>query len=185
MITFKVTSIDGLSELDAALRELPKALAKNVLLRVLKARAGPMADTMRSLAPNDPRTGPPDLKTSIYVSTRIANKVGHAEYSAVLRKGGSKDEARTALRDARRAAAGEGAFAEVYVGPDAKHFYGRMQEFGTVNHGPQPFMRPAWDQHQDTILEGIKDDFWKAIQAAAARRAKALARKAAKEAGGG
>lgn len=177
MITVKVESVEGLSDLDKVLRELPKAVGRNALRRVLMKRAEPMAETMRQLAPNDPLTGAPDLKSSIYISTRIKNKVGHAEYAQVLRSGGSKDEARAALRDARRAAAGEGSFAEVFVGPDAEHFYGRFLENGTVNMSPRPFMRPAWDQHKDGILVGLRDDLWSELKKASDRYAKRLAKK--------
>ena len=48
--TFK---IEGLAELDEALTELPKATARNVLLRVLKAEAAPIRDTGEQLAPRD------------------------------------------------------------------------------------------------------------------------------------
>lgn len=180
MITVGKVKVEGLKELEKTLGTLPKAVARNTLRRVLIKRAQPIVDTARSLAPDDPNSPTPDLKTSIYASTRIKNKVGHAEYSAVLRAGGSKEEARGALRDARRAAAGEGSFAEVYVGPDAKHFYGRFQEMGTRFHPPKPFMRPAWDQHKGAILEGLKDDFWKEIKKASDRYQKRLARLAAK-----
>ena len=57
---------------------------------------------------------------------------------------------------------------------------GIQQEFGNRNHGPQPFMRPAWDGGQDALLEGIKDDLWAEIERAAARQAKKAARLAAK-----
>lgn len=176
MITFGKVKVEGLKELESALATLPKAVARNALRRVLIKRAQPMVATAKFLAPDDPSSSTPDLKTSIFASIKIKNKVGHAEYSSVLRQGGSKEEARTALRDARSAAAGEGSFAEVYVGPDVEHFYGRMQEFGTRHHSPKPFLRPAWDQHQGELLEGIKDDFWVEIKKASARYQQRLAR---------
>lgn len=51
------------------------------------------------------------------------------------------------------------------------------QEFGTRNHPPQPFMRPAWDANKRPALESIKDDLRDEIEKARAR----LARKAARE----
>ncbi|RZJ01839.1 MAG: HK97 gp10 family phage protein [Brevundimonas sp.] len=62
--------IEGLRELDAALGQLPKATGKNVLRRVAKARLQPIAEEMRRLAPDDPKTGGNDLKTSITVTTK-------------------------------------------------------------------------------------------------------------------
>lgn len=172
----KSVNVEGLTQLDAALGELPKATARSVLKRTLVKAGEPIAQRARELAPDDPTTATPDLHTSISVSARIKNKVGASEYAAVLRGGGSKEEARAALRTARRAAAGEGSFAMMHVGPDAKHFYGSLQEFGTSHHKAQPFMRPAWDEKQDEALEIIKRELGGEIMKAAKR----LAARAAK-----
>src|SRR5688572_2776800 len=118
----------------------------------------PVADTARALAPDDPETGGYDLRNSIAVSTKL---------SARQRK---------AKRRAIKSGDAEKSFAEIYAGagplPQA-----HLQEFGTVNHPPQPFLRPAWDQHKGGVLETIKRDLGGMIIAAAkrvaARRAKA------------
>ncbi len=171
-------SVDGLAELDANLGHLTKATARNVLRKVLTKAGQPIAETMRRLAPDDPKTGAPDLKTSIAVSPKLKNKVGHKEYSDTLALGGTKAEAVQALRDARRA--GGGSFAEVYVGPGKGGAHGVLQEFGTVNHAPQPFARPAWEQHKGEALEIIKAELGGEIRRAAQRAARRAARKAAK-----
>lgn len=59
--------IEGLKELDEALKELPKATARNVLLRVLKKEAQPIADDAAAFAPDDPTTGGKDLRGSMLV----------------------------------------------------------------------------------------------------------------------
>lgn len=64
---------------------------------------------------------------------------------------------------------------EVFVGPKNLP-QAHLQEFGTVNHSAQPFMRPAWDGNKMRALEGIKEDMWKEIEKAGKR----LAKKAAK-----
>ncbi len=46
--TFK---IEGLKELEEALKELPKATSRNVLIRALRRAAAPMAEDMMSRAP--------------------------------------------------------------------------------------------------------------------------------------
>jgi HK97 gp10 family phage protein len=166
--------VEGLSELSANLGELSKATARNVLRRVLMKAGEPMAEAMRQKAPDDPSTEGRDLKSSIAVSPRLKNSVGQAEFASVMRMGGSVAQARTAMRDARRAA--NGSFAEVYVGPGRGGAHGVLQEFGTVNHPPQPFMRPAWDQEKDGALEIIKRELGgeidKAVKRARVRRAK-------------
>lgn len=176
--------VEGLRELDAALGELPKATARNTLLRVLRKAGKPIADRASELAPDDPATGAPDLHTSIKVSASLKNKVGSREFAEVMSAGGSKAEAVSALRAARRAAAGQGSFAEVYVGPESSSkknaIKAIVQEFGSVKQAPQPYMRPAWAEHQNTVLEIVKRDLGDEIEKAAKR----LARRAAKKAAG-
>jgi len=62
--------IEGLAELDAALTELPKATARNVLLRVLKKQGAPIRDTGESLAPR--LEG--GLKQSYTVGTKLSRR---------------------------------------------------------------------------------------------------------------
>jgi HK97 gp10 family phage protein len=150
--------IEGLQELEAALGELPKATGRNVLRRVLLKRAEPIADAMRARAPDDPATGGNDLKSSIGVGTRLSKR------QAGLHRKAFKDDK---------------AAAEVFVGAGPVP-HAHLQEFGTVNHGPQPFARPAWDAGQATVLDGIKDDLWAEIKKAADRLARKTARLAAK-----
>ena len=74
-------------------------------------------------------------------------------------------------------------YVEVHVGVAGKKqslARGFFQEFGTVEHAAQPFMRPAWEGNKDAALEIIKRDLGGEIEKAAAR----LARKAAKLAKG-
>lgn len=63
--TFRV---EGLAELDEALEELTKATARNVLLRVLRKQAQPIADTGEALAPK--LSG--KLARSYTVSTKLS-----------------------------------------------------------------------------------------------------------------
>jgi HK97 gp10 family phage protein len=174
-------SVSGLRELDENLGQLSKATARNVLRRVLMKAGQPIADTASRLAPDDPATGAPDLHTSIIVSTKLKNEIGRAEYSQTLREGGSKAEAVAAMREARRDAGGEGSFAEVYVGPSADIFYAHLQELGTAHHGPQPFLRPAFEQEKGTALAIIKTELGGEIDKAVKR----MQRRAAKKAAGG
>lgn len=171
--------IDGLRELDAALGQLPKAAARRTLLRVLTKAGQVIADRAAELAPDDPRTGSPDLHTSMLVTGKLKNPVGASEFAQVMKSGGTRAEAGRAMADARRAAPG-GSFAVMFVGPDAKQFHAHLQEFGTVNHGPQPFMRPAFEQKSGEALEIIKNTLGDEIAKTAARIAKRALNKAAK-----
>lgn len=177
-------SVAGLRELDSALGELPKATARNVLHRTLIKAAQPMVARAETLAPED--TGA--LKASISVSSKIENAAGRAEYAAVIKRGGSQSDARTALRAARRAAGAEKTFAEVGVGPakgDARAaIKALVQEFGSSKQEPRSYMRPAWDQTQNAVLQGIKDNLGEEIAKAAQRLARKKARAASRAAGG-
>jgi HK97 gp10 family phage protein len=68
---------------------------------------------------------------------------------------------------------------EAHAGP-GRHPQAHLQEFGTQHHGPQPFVRPAWDAGKDELLEGIADALWTEIEKAAARQARKAARLAAR-----
>jgi HK97 gp10 family phage protein len=149
-------SVEGLREVDAALGDLGKATGRNVMRRVALARLEPMAEEARRLAPVEDT----DLRDSIAVSTKLAG------YAKRLNRH-SKSEA-----EAHMGPAGAG-------GKKAPP-QGSLQEFGTNNHPPQPFMRPAWDGGKDALLEGIADDLWAEISKAAARQAKKAARLAAR-----
>jgi len=149
-------SVAGLRELDAALGQLGKATGRNVLRRVALGRLEPMAEEARRLAPAEDQ----DLRESIAVSTKLAG------YAKRLNRR-SKSEA------------------EAYMGPGGSGGkkappQGSLQEFGTKNHSPQPFMRPAWDGGKTELLDGIAEDLSAEIDKAAARQAKKAARLAAK-----
>lgn len=155
MKTVRVVKVEGLRELGIALNGLTKATARNVLKRVLIKRAEPMASTMRGLAPDDPATtGKRDLKTSIGVGTKLSKR------QAKLHRKEHKDDKQ---------------FAEVFVGAGALP-QAHLTEFGGPNNSPVGFARSAWDQHQDSILDGLKDDLWAEID----KTAKRLAKKRAK-----
>lgn len=148
-IKVKVT---GLREVEKALANLPKATAKNVVRRVLKTRAQPIAEAARNLAPVDEG----DLQKSITVGTKLSK----------AQRG--KHRKRTP------------GTVEMFIGAGPNP-QAHLQEFGTKDMPPQPFMRPAWDGGKETLLAGIKDDLWTEIEKAVGR----LAKKAAKAAASG
>lgn len=157
----KVTvSVEGLKEMDEALGELSKGVARGVLRRVGMKALEPMASTARRLAPDDPNTSVGDLKSKIGV--------------------GSKLTARQARLNRRAVKAGaDKSFVEVYVGvgslPQAT-----LQEFGAPQHPAQPFMRPAYDEHKDQVVETIKEDLGAEITKAVERARKRASRLLAK-----
>lgn len=143
--------IDGLSETLEALRELPKATARNVVVRVLKKRGQPIADKARRLAPVESGK----LRSSVGVSTKLTRR-----QRSLHTKAGPQD-------------------VEVFVGAGPQP-QAHMQEFGTFKDRPQPFMRPAWDDNKGELIDGIAKDLWDEIAKAAARLARKAARAAAR-----
>jgi HK97 gp10 family phage protein len=138
--------VEGLNELEQALRQLPKANAKAVLRRTLKEAGEPVAKTARSLAPHELGY----LRESIDVSPKLSSR-------------------QTRLRHKESPV-------EMYIGPGTDPA-GHLQEFGTgPGHHAQPFLRPAWDQHKNEVLDTIANRTWLEIEKTAAR----LARKSAK-----
>lgn len=138
--------VEGLKEVETALRRLPDATAKGIMRRVLREAGKPIADAARQLAP----VAEGDLRDSIAVSTKLSQRQRKKH-----RKGGKDD-------------------VEVFVGA-GPHPQAHMQEFGTVDHPAQPFMRPAWDQNKRGALDGIKAAMWREIRKSVERlRRKAL-----------
>ncbi len=84
------------------------------------------------------------------------------------------------LTRSQRQAHERDATVEVFAGPGPNP-QAVTQEFGTVNHAAQPFMRPAWDETKDQVLDSVKDQLGAEIEKAAKR----AARKAARAAGVG
>lgn len=183
--------LSGFADLDKALAELPRATAKNVLIRTLRKAGEPIAQAARDKVPIGPsrrrRVGKKKpgekrgegtfkwveggrLKASISVSTKTRNKVGKSEFAAAMRAGLGKAAAVSALRDARRAA-GPASFAEMYVGATSLP-HAHMVEFGTSRTAARPFMRPAWDSERHNALNIIKRELGAEIIMAAKRLSK-------------
>lgn len=64
---------------------------------------------------------------------------------------------------------------EVFAGPTNLP-QAHLQEFGTRHHGPQPFMRPAWDAGKMQVLDDVKTALANEIDKAAQRAARKAAR---------
>jgi hypothetical protein len=180
--------LEGFKELEAELAKISKAAGRGVLERAGRKAMAPMADIARTLAPDDPRTGPPDLRSSIAVSTAAKgakSEVGKRAFAQAMKSGASTSAAvaakRTALREFN--AANDVPFAELFMGPAEPEFRKKraaikaiVMEFGSFKDTPQPYMRPAWDKDSRPMLERLKKLLWDEVSKAVAR----AARKAAK-----
>lgn len=148
--------LEGFKELEREFELLEKLDTRRASARrALKKSAEPLAALAQGMAPVGP-TG--FLAASVSVSTKLSKRQG-----AMHRK---------MFRTSRAAV-------EVFVGagpaPSA-----HTQEFGTINHGPRPFMRPAWDQDQRALLDRLKAELWSDISKSVARAERRAARLAAR-----
>ena len=176
-------TLQGFAELEAQLEKMTKATGKAALRRAGISAMEPMARIARRLAPED--TG--DLIESVEVSAKAkgaAADIGKAEFAQVMKSGGTRLEAASALRSARRAAMKGGAapHVELFMGPEkaetkADGIKVWVQEFGSVTVEPTPYMRPAWDQDHKAMLQRLQKELWfeisSALQRSQARAARA------------
>jgi len=144
------TRVEGLSAINDVLRSLPRATGKATLTRFGKKRLEPMRDTAKAKAPKD--SG--ELRDSIIISTRQGT---HGQ---------------------RKRQFADKAAVEIYMGPsDDQHGHAVPQEFGSIHNPPAGYMRGAWDQHNGELLTDIAADLGAAVDGAAKRRARKMARR--------
>jgi HK97 gp10 family phage protein len=182
MTTVTTFEIEGLQELDEALAQFSKGVARGIARRALQAAAAPVAEAIRAAAPVDSGK----LRDSIrVVVARAKGGAGGQAARKVYAAGGSAAQALDALINAGRQAkadGGSGTLAEVSVVTFAKG-HAHLQEFGTQHHAANPFIRPGWEATKHRALETIKALLWQEIEKAAARAARKAARAAAAGAG--
>lgn len=156
--------IVGARELEAALMALGQdRLIKATLKRALLDASKGAVATAERLAPK--HTG--RMAQKIAVSTTLSRRQ--------RRGGGYKVNPNTAYVWIGAAPRGPGVLAEFGTGP---RYHKKTRKF--VGAMPaQPFLRPAWEQHKDQILEDFSKALWIQIE----KSAKRLARRQAKAAG--
>lgn len=162
--------VEGLKELDEALKDLPQATGKNVMRRAAEKALAPVIAAAKTFVPVDHG----DLKRSLKVSRKLSKR------QAALMRQEYRTEGKAAV--------------SVFAGPSALP-HAHLIEFGTKPRyqkstgkfvgqvAAQPFMRPAWDAKQNDVLAIFTKEMWTEIEKAAKRQAKKLA-KAAKSSGG-
>lgn len=164
--------VKGTRELDAALGELAKATARNVLQRAAMKALEPVEEDAKRLAPE--RSGV--LKSKIRRTTRKPK--GHrtkAVFAEAMRRGATRAEAGAAQRKFN--AENGSTFAEAFVGVEEGVAQAWPQEVGTHRHGPQPYMRPSWEANKEQVLETVLAEIKPEIDRAAERaRKRALKR---------
>jgi HK97 gp10 family phage protein len=177
MASIKTTfKLDGLKELDEALKDFSRATGGNILKRAVGTAGAMIAEHAIDAAPRDQG----DLKREIKVAKPKIVNPGTAAFAQAMRETGDRAEAAAAARAANREAGGAGRSAVTHVGPTKRAGQGILQEFGTAHHKAQPFMRPTWDAYGGEAADVIRDTLAEEIDKARDRAAKRAARIAAK-----
>jgi HK97 gp10 family phage protein len=132
---------DGGEDLARRLDQLAHAVQRKTLVAALTEAAEPMRARAAQLAPRGPQSVFGHLADHIVIQS--VTRVGSVQ--------GGRWETR----------AGE---PWVAVGPRKDFFYGLFQEFGTVHHGAQPFMRPAFQSGVPAALPILSQRLWQALR---------------------
>lgn len=174
--------VEGFSELEDALKELPRATGKNCIRRALTKAALPIVEAAKSMAPARPGSG--RLRDAILV-TKVkftGGAAGKAAFAEAMRQGKTRAEAAESARAANVEAAAESGGAEMIsgiaiIGVDyRKAYYAHFVEFGTIKMSPKPFLRPAWTEGKYAAVAAIKDVLTEEIEKAVKRIAKKQAK---------
>lgn len=134
----------GLSSFQKRMRAIPEA-ARKAIVPALTKSAEEIADIQRSMAPDDPKTSAPDLKSTIAVTGPGQTTPPYSQ------PGGSMvvPENQTAIT----------------VG-NSDVRYPHLQEYGTTFHAAQPFFWPGYRLGRKRALDRIKRAIGKAIREA-------------------
>lgn len=132
----------GIGRLKQRLAAIPKNV-KAAVQPALQKQADAMAGTMRRLAPDDPATDAPDLKSSIAVTPAGQQTPPYSQ------PGGSM----TVPENAVAVTAGNS---------DVR--YPHLQEYGTTKHPAQPFFWPSVRLHRKRAAQAIKRGVARAVK---------------------
>jgi len=174
----KTIEVEGLKELEEALKELPKATAKNTIRRAIAFAAIPIINTATVLC-KVRRIRPSIVVSKIKFAS--GGSAGRQAYADAMKSGATRAEAGEAAHAANAATGSDDpsiTSGVAAVGPTRAAFYGF--EYGTKHIAPKPFMRPAWDAHKtqalDLMKSELKEQIDKAVKRIAAKQARMIAK---------
>lgn len=162
--TLTRSSLEGFGDLKAVLAELPAATQRNVLKKATRKALEPTFQEIRNSAPV--RQG--KLRDSVRLEVGLDDPGYRARARASFKSKGH-------ARGVKRTKGGGNILASIKVG-GAGAFHAPFVEFGTVKMAAHPFVRPAVDSNQASIIESLKQTMTVEVGKAAARRAKKLAK---------
>ncbi|MDB5992402.1 MAG: hypothetical protein JWQ10_3805 [Herbaspirillum sp.] len=142
-------NVQGLRELQEAMKQLPANIAKNVLRGAVNAGATVIRKEAAARAPvytgevSEGHPPPGTLKRSLYQKQiREKSSAVLQTFFVGVRQGKSAKKSKKGLIDA---------------------WYVRFVEFGTAKMSARPFMRPAFEAKKQAAVQAIKDYLEKRI----------------------
>lgn len=162
MATRTTVKVEGLRELGMAMRALGNDVARRIAVSMTSAAAKVVRDeaVLRAPESEEPHelegvtVQPGNLKRNI-VRKKLSARRTHLTSAHIVTVRGKKKDGYAAR-------------------------YGRLQEFGTVHHAPQPFLRPAFDAKKYQAVGVMRETARKRIEAAARKAARQAGAKAAR-----
>lgn len=158
-------TVEGLSDLEDALKELPKATGKNCVRRALVAAATPIVFEASVLI----RVRRIAVRVAVSKIKFTSGNAGKQAFAEAMANGATREEAGAAAHAANAATDDDPNLTSgvAMIGPTREAFYGF--EFGTIHQAPQPFMRPAWDDNKQSALQLIQTELKTQIEKARQR----------------
>lgn len=164
--------VEGLRELGEAMRSLGKEVGTKISRRMTAAAARVVKQAAVAGAPvaDEPHFWYRRKRNAVRRRGKVQEKVlvqpGNLKKNIVARSvPPSKLGGLTAAHVVTVRHKGRGVVGEPYA-------EGIFQEFGTVHHAPQPFLRPAFDNNRMRAVEEMKRVGQRRIEAAAKKAAK-------------
>lgn len=149
-----VVRVEGLRELGVAMQALGADVAKRIATSMTSAAAGLVRKDAIARAPEHDEP---------HVVDGVEVQPGNLKRNIVRKKVGKGKTSLTSEHIVTVRGKREDGYAARY---------GRLQEFGTVHHAPQPFLRPAFDNNRMRAVEEMKRVGKRRIEAAAKKAAK-------------
>lgn len=156
--------VDGLSDLQAALRELGDPRAVKTALRASLRKAGkPMVEKIRSKVREDKG----DLKRSVKMAAAKGEKPDSPEFAIVIGIDVNEGPARIVTRKTRSNRGKGGTYRDPGVAGVAV-----IEEFGRPGEAANPAFRPAFDEEGEATIRRFGESAGPEIERVAARLAR-------------
>lgn len=149
--------IHGLGALEEDFARLSRGQTRRVLRQATMAGARVGRDAARELAPED--SG--ELKRHVVAASKRQNAPGTHTAGVRVRGGRGKYSNTAANRGKQRVG-------QSYETPGPAYYW-RFTELGTSKQPATPWIRPAWDSHEQEIVDAVRQRLATAIDEAISR----------------